>query len=49
MVIFDPVGLRLFLFLEVSSFGVGQISVSSHLFLIPSEGCVVEAFCESYN
>lgn len=46
-VIFRPVGLRLLFFLEVSSSGVGLISWSCHLFLIPNEGCVVNAFCYS--
>lgn len=48
-VISDPVGLRVLLFLEVSSFGVGLISVICHLFLIPSEGCVVKASCFSHE
>lgn len=45
--IFNPVRLRVLFFLEVCSFGVGLISWSCPLFLIPSEGCVWNAFCYS--
>jgi len=44
---FSPVGLRLWFFREVGSSGGGLISWSCHLLLIPSEGCVVNAFCYS--
>lgn len=35
---FQSLGLRLLFFLEVSSSGVGLISLSYHLLLIPNEG-----------